>query len=62
MDCLQALSWLSVRLEGELIECEQSALASIQEDYWRGRIASTREALKLVRGIHRRITMEEQDV
>lgn len=61
MDCLQALSWLAIRLEGELLECEQSALASTQEEYWRGRVASTKEALKLVRGVHRRVTVEEEN-
>jgi hypothetical protein len=62
MDCERALRWLAIRLEGELVECEQSALASVQEDYWRGRIASTKEALKLVRGTYRRVSMGEQDV
>ena len=46
----------------ELTDAQQSALASVQEDYWRGRIASTKEALKLVRGTYRRVSMGEQDV
>lgn len=55
MDCEQALRWLALRLEGELLECEQSASASIHDDYWRGRIASTKESLKLINGVLRRI-------
>lgn len=62
MDCEQALRWLAIRLEGELVECEQSAAASTQDDYWRGRIASIDEALKLVRGVYRRVSMGEQGV
>lgn len=59
MDCEQALRWLVFRFEGELVECEQSASASVHGDYWRGRIASTQEALKFVNGVLRRIEADD---
>lgn len=61
MDCEQALRWLALRFEGELLECEQSATASVHNEYWRGRIASTQEALKFVHGVLRRLEVTDND-
>jgi hypothetical protein len=61
VDCRKAIDWLEVRMEGEVIEYEDFAKASKDKQYWNGRIAGAKDALKIIRGVKMRLEMEEMN-